>query len=352
MGDGLLNYDYGTLSRLNSRTTQRSDRLAGTSSTPSRSSAGPLRPMGGRDRHRQPVLRDVGDGAWRTGLDVVGYTGLGVGASRFGARVVLYPISGMETQSHEAPVRALQADAVPAEPLRRRRYPAPRAARRRAPTSARAAWPLAEADRRDGPGLRSTDDQRRPADPARHGPAAASITCRASCGRSLEGRRYAGPETDRAATARPATRTGAASVTRPSSSSPPPDAIARSPRLVERARELRRVGHVRAVRPSSRRRRVAPRRVRGSPKATMTFCLSSRAPGPLATQLAITTVCAGADLVDVDHVELVEDRQQQSLVRPRLRSRSSPGFAWPTTGSRATVAAAILMTGAPSWYRG
>ena len=80
--------------------------------------------VGRRDRHVQPVLRVLGPGHGRDGSPTrVGYTGLGVASTRFGAEVMLDLLDGKRSTATQTDFVKEQAAAVPARAVPVRRHP-------------------------------------------------------------------------------------------------------------------------------------------------------------------------------------------------------------------------------------
>ena len=93
--------------------------------------------LGRVDRHLHPVLRVLGTALAGKVAYVLGYTGLGVGASRFGADVMLDLLAGQPTERTELDFVRRRPLPFPPEPLA---YVGIQATR----------WSLARADRREG----------------------------------------------------------------------------------------------------------------------------------------------------------------------------------------------------------
>ena len=80
--------------------------------------------VGRRDRHVQPVLRVLGPGdAAAASAYALGYTGLGVASSRFGAEVMLDLLDGKRSEGHADQLRQGEAAAVPARAVPLHRHP-------------------------------------------------------------------------------------------------------------------------------------------------------------------------------------------------------------------------------------
>ena len=143
--------------------------------------------LGGRDRHVQPLLRDVGDGARRAGLLRGGVHGArrGLEPLRRPRRTRSHQRDG--DRSHEAAVRPLQAHPFPPEPLRYAGIQLTRRAIARADEREGRRGPWLRADRRHGPRLRQLTARSGPPSGARRRRPRPSRGVRAAEGRARGG---------------------------------------------------------------------------------------------------------------------------------------------------------------------